>query len=147
MSTRAHQFIFTPGVWLGEGNIRFSASPEDIKFYTRWESAESDGDELTSLQTVQMQGVDDKVLNRFRFHGMEDGMFKVERHNELVNTVLGTGIIDNDKIAWEFRGQDNFEGFEVYTREKDELYIMHAEFASSDQFRTIIDGKIWQKSD
>jgi hypothetical protein len=47
-------------------------------------------------------------------------------------------------IAWEFRENDlNFEGFETYHLQEDGSYTMHAEYVTSDQFRTQIDGKLW----
>ena len=29
-------FLFEPGLWIGEGHVQFSSSPEQVKFYTRW---------------------------------------------------------------------------------------------------------------
>jgi len=34
--TEKHPFFLCPGQWLGEGTIGFSASDEELKFYTRW---------------------------------------------------------------------------------------------------------------
>ena len=49
-------------------------------------------------------------------------------------------------IAWEFRVPEiGFEGFETYEKQPDDTYLMHAEYATDDQLRTVIKGKIWQK--
>jgi hypothetical protein len=57
----------------------------------------------------------------------------------------GKGIIDSAKIAWEIRGKDDFEGFELYELIAGGDYKVHAEYASTDQFRTIINGLIWRR--
>ncbi len=142
-----HQgFIFSPGIWVGEGKITFTASPEILTFYTRWEIKDGPHErEMVAHQQVEMQGVDDKVVNRFRFFNISDKGFGVELENDLVGSVKGKGVIAANEVAWEFRGHKNFEGFEVYRRKENGDYSVHAEFASPDQFRTIIGGRIWSK--
>ena len=71
--------------------------------------------------------------------------FEIWIENDQMVRVGGKGVIDPKKIAWEFRGKDNFEGFEVYELVDNGDYQMHAEYASGDQFRTIINGRIWKK--
>ena len=70
----------------------------------------------------------------------------MELENELLGTVKGTGVIDENTIAWEFHGTGGLEGFEVYELQDNGDYMMHAEYSSPDQFRTIIDGRIWKKN-
>lgn len=142
-----HQgFIFSSGLWVGEGKITFTASPEVLTFFTRWETKDGIREhEMISHQQVEMQGVDDKVLNRFRFFDINPKGFGVELENDLVGCVRGKGVIAAKEVAWEFRGHKNFEGFEVYRLKDNGDYVVHAEFASPDQFRTIIDGRIWRK--
>jgi hypothetical protein len=39
-----------------------------------------------------------------------------------------------------------FEGFEFYEKQDDKNYLMRAEYATTDQFRTLIQGRLWQKN-
>ncbi|MDP1835064.1 MAG: hypothetical protein Q8K75_03955 [Chlamydiales bacterium] len=141
-------FIFAPGIWIGEGKITFTASPEVLSFFTKWESKPGVREnEIQCTQQVEMQGVDDKVVNRFRFFDITPKTFAIELENDLVGVVRGKGIISATELAWEFRGHPSFEGFEVYRLKDSGDYNVHAEFASPDQFRTIIDGRVWKKTD
>ena len=63
-----------------------------------------------------------------------------------MGTVKGTGVISPKLIAWEDRHDIDSEGFDVYELQPDGNYIMHAEFISTVQYRTIVDGRIWKKS-
>ncbi len=142
-----HQFLFVPGIWLGEGTVSFSASPETIHFYTRWEIEQlpTEGFPLRCKQTVELSGIDDKVTNVVEVTPVDSTSFEIWIENDQMVRVGGKGVIDPKKIAWEFRGKDNFEGFEVYELVDNGDYQMHAEYASGDQFRTIINGRIWKK--
>jgi hypothetical protein len=139
-------FIFIPGTWIGEGKITFSASPEFIKFYTKWQITEIEPGKLKAVQAVEMQGVEEHVVNVFTFYDITPTTFSVELENSIVGTITGSGIRESETIAWEFRGTlSTFEGFEVYERQENGDYSLHAEYASMDQFRTIIEGLIWRK--
>lgn len=141
-------FIFTPGIWIGEGKISFTASPEVLSFFTKWDfKPQMREGEVRCTQQVEMQGVDDKVINNFRFFSIQPDSFALELENELVGCVRGNGVVSAKEIAWEFRGHPSFEGFEVYRVKENGDYAVHAEFASPDQFRTIINGRIWRKTD
>lgn len=147
-----HPFIFEPGKWIGEGKIKFSSALEDVKFYTKWnipKSGEKIGkpEMVICSQQVEMQGNNEQVINRFYFHSFTPTSFGIELENDLVGKVQGKGIIDDKTFAWEFRGHPGFEGFEVYELLDNGDYMLHAEYASPDQFRTIIDGRIWKKSE
>ncbi len=139
-------FLFSSGTWIGEGKISFTASPEVLSFFTKWTSkpGERDGD-VRCTQQVEMSGVDDHVVNQFRFFDIRQNSFSVELSNELVGIVRGKGVISEKEIAWEFRGHPSFEGFEVYRLKDNGDWTVHAEFASPDQFRTIIEGRVWEK--
>jgi hypothetical protein len=140
-------FIFTPGVWIGEGKISFSVSPEFIKFYTKWQITEIEPGQLQAIQTVEIQGVQEHVVNTFTFYHITPVNFSVKLENQLVGIMIGTGIREENTIGWEFRGAfSNFEGFEVYERQENGDYSLHAEYSSTDQFRTMIEGLIWKKS-
>ena len=60
--------------------------------------------------------------------------------------MVGKGTINHKLIGWEFRLDHlGFEGFEFYEKGADsDTYLMHAEYATSDDFRTAIHGKIWR---
>jgi hypothetical protein len=140
-----HAFIFEQGLWIGEGKITFSVSPEHIHFYTRW-TVEKVADHLIrSLQEVEMHGSDEKVKNEITFSEMTPHSFLIQLENHLIGSVKGKGIIDEKTIAWEVKGEQGFEGFEVYELQENGDYMMHAEYVSTDQFRTIVDGRIWKK--
>lgn len=141
-----HSFMLQPGEWLGEGTVSFSASPDEVKFYTKWTVKESSDPTVSCEQVVEILGVDEHVLNRFTLSDIDASSFQILLENDSLETVSGKGIIDDTKIAWEFRGHETFEGFEVYERSEDGGYTMHAEYASPDQFRTVINGRIWKKA-
>lgn len=138
-------FIFTPSLWLGEGKISFSASPEFLKFYTKWEIKEAASNMMIATQTVEMQGIKEHVINVFTFKDIFSNTFTVHLENDFVGFVNGKGIRDEQTIAWEFRNQTNLEGFEVYEKQENGDYFLHAEYGSSDQFGTTIEGLIWRK--
>ncbi len=143
-----HQFIFSPGIWIGEGKITFSTSPETIQFYTKWVVEKYDEKKgYFCEQQVEMQGVEESVFNRIIFSHVTPQSFEITLENDLVGTVSGKGLVDPKTIAWEYRvpGRD-FEGFEVYELQDNGDYMLHAEYSSPDQYRTIIDGRIWKKS-
>ena len=94
-----------------------------------------------------MQGTEPNMKNAFVITHITSSSFEIDIENDLLGKVHGTGVIDARTIAWEFHGKDSLEGFEVYELQEDGDYMMHAEYTSVDQFRTIIDGRIWKKSE
>lgn len=142
----SHDFIFNPGIWIGEGKITFSTSPEFIKFYTRWQISQETPQQTKAIQVVEMHGVPEHVVNIFIFNRLSPTSFSVFLENELMGKVSGTGLTTENTIAWEFRNQTDMEGFEVYEIQDNGDYLLHAEYSSTDQFRTIVDGLIWKKS-
>lgn len=141
MATK-HSFILEPGEWVGEGTVTFSASDQELYFITQWGIDAGEEDMIECSQQVRMEGEDETVLNNFEIYDVTPKSFKITLENDLLGKVSGTGIIDENKIAWEFRGQIGFQGYEVYELEGEGLYKFHAEYASPDQMRTIIDGHI-----
>jgi hypothetical protein len=140
-----HDFIFKPGVWVGEGKVTFSASPEHVRFYTKWTIKKENDQVITCQQHVEMEGGESNVYNTFVFSHILPDSFKVELRSELLDIVQGKGVIDKKTIAWEFRNHPEFEGFEVYELQDNGDFMLHAEYTSIDQMRTIIDGRIWKK--
>lgn len=146
-----HPFFLCPGEWLGEGVIGFGASDDELKFYARWNISDSGDTHLgmknvRCTQEVEMQdAANEKMFNRLHFTEIGPKGFKVLLENDQIGSVFGEGIIEKDKVAWEFRGPPHIEGFEVYTlRDKGE-YEFHAEYISPDGYRSIINGRIWKK--
>jgi hypothetical protein len=142
-----HQFIFSSGQWIGEGKITFSASPNHLRFYTKWEIDPADkSGVIRCQQQVEMEGGGDRVSNQFVCFDLRPEAFAIRLRNELLGEVDGKGLMDAKTIAWEFRGNPDFEGFEVYELQENGDYMLHGEYASSEEFRTIVDGRIWKKS-
>lgn len=142
-----HEFIFHPGKWIGEGRIGFSASQETIHFYTRWVISKAATTGIDCSQEVEMQGGDQNMNNNFIFSHITPYSFDVHLENDILGIVDGKGVIDDRTIAWEFHGKGGLEGFEVYELQDNGDYMLHAEYSSTDQFRTVIDGRIWKKGD
>lgn len=138
-------FILNPGIWNGQGKVSFSSSPDQIQFFTQWDIQEKQGNLIRATQRVEMQGADETLVNAFVFALVTPTTFMIELSNELLGVVKGTGIIDAMQVAWEFRGHATFEGFEVYRLDEKSDFHFHAEYASPDQYRTLIDGRLWRR--
>jgi len=141
-----HQFILSPSTWLGEGKIQLSMVEEDLPFYTKWRIAQKDeGGKIECIQEIQVKGLSEIMLNQFLISDLTPGAFSVELDNPAIGKISGKGLITDKLIAWEFRSmQTGFDGFEFYERQADDSYLMHAEYATADQLRTVIKGKVWQ---
>lgn len=144
-----HSFILSPGQWLGEGKIQLNMVEEELGFFTRWTVGHPDSTgKIECTQEIQVKGLSDIMLNEFVFYDLTPGQFSVELENEALGRVEGSGVINDKVIAWEFRLNDlGFEGFEFYEKQPDDSYLMRAEYATSDQFRTLIQGKVWKKAE
>ena len=141
----AHKFIFTPGEWIGEGKITFTVSPDRLRFYTKWIVKPDEMGIISCQQQVEMEGREENLINDFILLNITETAFAIELSNGLLGTIQGKGIIDPKTIAWEFRNHPDFEGFEVYELQHNGDYLLHAEYASAENFRTIVDGRIWKK--
>lgn len=141
-----HLFLFKPGLWLGQGIIRFSMAEDELKFYARWSVEPIQNEKIQFVQEIEINGFTDKMLNTFVLSDLTSNKFAVQIQNNLVGTVVGTGVIDDNAIAWEFRNSSQaFEGYEIYERKVDGSYNMRSEFFAGDGFRTIIQGSLWPK--
>ncbi len=141
-----HEFIFTPGQWLGEGHVTFSSSPERLRFFTKWIITKAENGVIDCQQRVELEGREEDVFNHLIFSNLQPNGFNVELTNDEVGTIKGKGIIREATIAWEFLDTPESEGFEVYELQSNGDYTLHAEYLSSEHFRNIIDGRIWKKS-
>ena len=143
-----HNFIFTPTVWLGEGKIQLNMVEEELPFYTKWTIApKDDGGKIECIQHIQVKGLSEMMHNQLIFSDFAQRNFAIELDNPSIGRVIGKGLITDKLIAWEFRvPQIGFEGFESYEKQPDDSYLMHAEYATADQLRTVIKGKVWQET-
>jgi len=144
-----HPFLFTKKNWLGEGKIKLSMVEEELDFFTRWNLAKKDSQgQISAFQEVQIKGMTEMMHNQFFLTEVTPTHFTIELENAALGTIIGKGVIKEDLIAWEFRNPEmGFEGFEFYEKQKDDSYLMRAEYATSDQYRTVIRGKIWEKAE
>jgi hypothetical protein len=143
-----HYFILKPSIWLGEGKIQLNMSEEDLLFCTRWNVAQKDRKgRIECFQEIQVKGLSEIMHNQFLFFDLGPGNFSLELDNPHLGKVVGRGLITEKVIAWEFRSSEmGFEGFEMYERQADDVYLLHAEYATTDQLRTVIRGKVWQEN-
>ncbi len=143
-----HAFLLSPSDWLGEGKIQLSMVEEELPFHTRWTATKKNPSGLIEcLQEIQIKGLSDVMQNQFALFDFTVNNFLIELENLTLGKVTGKGIIKDKLIAWEFRAADiGFEGYEFYEKQSDGTYIMCGEYATSDQLRTTIKGKIWRKN-
>ncbi len=143
-----HLFLLQPSSWLGEGKIRLNMVEEELFFFTRWSMAfeeEGEGSAVRCLQEIQVKGMSDIMHNQFTIRDFSPNSFVIDLENQALGKVSGIGLLNQEIIGWEFRVPElGFEGFEFYEKQADNSYLMRAEYATSDQFRTMINGKIWQ---
>lgn len=142
-----HLFIFSPSCWLGEGKIQLNMVEEELPFYAKWDVSQKDAEgKIECVQQIQVKGLSEIMHNQLLFFDVASGNFCLELDNPSIGKVLGKGLITNALIAWEFRAPEmGFEGFETYEKQPDNTYLMHAEYATADQLRTVIKGKVWQE--
>lgn len=142
--TEKHSFIFAPSSWIGEGKIQLNMVDEQLDFETRWTVADRDPTgKIECVQEIQVKGLSDVMHNQFSFFDLTPNSFTVELENPALGVVTGQGVINEKVIGWEFRVPDlGFEGFEFYEKQEDGSYLMRAEYATTDQFRTLIRGKV-----
>lgn len=142
-----HAFIFAPGVWEGSGTISFSMLEEVLEFNTTWLVLPKEEGNFYFNQEIEIKTFPEKMRNRFTLHPLSDSAFDIVLENQIVNKVVGSGLIDPMTIAWEFRRKDqDFEGFEIYELQPDGSYKMRAEFTSGDNMRTFVSGTIARKT-
>ncbi len=148
MNKNKHIFILKPKSWTGEGSITLNMVEEELNFTTIWQIMNKDqSGKIQCTQEIQIAGISENMRNEITFFDFTDKSFSIEMENVNIGRVLGTGLYDNNIIAWEFRDNDmNFEGFETYRLQDDGSYLLHSEYVTSDQFRTELKGKIWLPS-
>ena len=141
-----NHFLFQPGEWLGAGEVSFSMSPDVLQFRTKWVITAPEAEDFYfCTQTVEVIG-GDRIINAFEITRESEEAFEIILENELLGTFIGSGIVEEGLVAWEFREKGTFEGYEVYKLSGDNEYAMNAEYLSSDQMRTMIRGRIWKRT-
>lgn len=146
-SSTKHPFILKPATWLGEGTIELSMIEEQLQFMTRWACHPKDKTgRVICIQEIQIKGLPEVMSNQFSLYDFSAKEFKVDLENQALGKVQGKGILKKQLIGWEFRQPEiGFEGFEFYERQEDDTYLMRADYATSNEYRTLIQGKIWLK--
>ncbi|MBI3237157.1 MAG: hypothetical protein HYZ48_05620 [Chlamydiales bacterium] len=140
-----HPFLLKPSRWLGQGRIQLNMVAEELNFVTKWSISESGG-KIECLQEIQVKGLSEVMRNQFEISDVNSGEFQIQLENEALGKITGKGIINEKVIAWEFRIEEmGFEGFEFYEMQDEQNYLMRAEYATADQFRTLIQGKVWRQ--
>lgn len=144
-----HPFLFHSGIWLGQGTIQLNMVAEELAFFTRWNiENKNSSNKIACEQEIQIKGFADMMHNQLFIYNVEHGEFIIDLENQAVGKIQGKGLINDKIIAWEFRINDiGFEGFELYEKQEDLSYLLRAEYATTDQFRTLIQGRVWQKID
>ncbi len=144
-----HQFLLTSSSWLGQGKIQLNMVAEELAFFTRWNTENADGSgRIECLQEIQVKGLSDIMHNEFLIYNVTiGGEFSIDLENQALGKITGTGLINEKIIAWEFRVEEiGFEGFELYEKQDESNYLMRAEYATNDQFRTLIQGRLWKQT-
>ncbi|GEM_PF-1214392 len=147
MSETFHPFLLHRSDWLGEGTIQLVGSDEKIHFYTRWIVAEmTEEGEIFATQEVELVGSsEEKMVNHFKVYSIDQETFSLTIENDQIGSARGKGVLKEKQLAWEFREQGHFEGFEMYDLVEADRYQFHAEYLS-DQFRSLINGELWKKT-
>ena len=143
-----HQFLLTPSCWLGQGKIQLNMVSEELDFFTRWnaDGVDSEG-RIECTQEIEVKGLSDVMLNEFLIYNHTNGEFVIDLENQALGRITGKGLINDKVIAWEFRVEEiGFEGFELYEKQDEQNYLMRAEYATDDQFRTLIQGRVWKQT-
>lgn len=142
-----HFFLLNQGVWLGQGKIQLNMVAEELAYFTRWTISPPDEQgRIACLQEIQVKGLSETMHNQFTIYGRNGGEFIIDLENQALGKITGKGMINDKLIAWEFRAEEiGFEGFEFYELQDDATYLMRAEYATTDQFRTMIQGHMWQQ--
>ncbi len=143
-----HSFIFSPGSWCGEGRIILNMVDEELIFNTNWSVQNRDfAGKVSCLQEIQVSGLSENMRNALTFYDFHPKKFSVDMENQNIGRIVGTGVYDDQTIAWEFLNNDmNFEGYETYALQSDGSYLMRGEYVTTDQFRTHIEARIWPQS-
>lgn len=142
-----HLFIFSPGVWEGTGSITFSMAEDVLYFTTRWIVLPMEEQKIYFSQEIAIVTFAEKMRNHFILWPLSPSAFEIQLENQIVGKVIGSGLVTETSIAWEFRRKDQeFEGYEIYELQQDGSYKMRAEFTAGEGLRTHITGSLYPSS-
>lgn len=147
---KADQFIIVPGDWLGYGKIWIANVTEPVVFYTSWTLMKINETTTIGKQVIEQQGVEEHQHNLFRFSSITDNSFLIELENEVIGSVEGTGVIEANRIAWQFSQPIKFKDTFGFTGSEEYLLLdsgdfqLNAEYHSPDHI-TIVTGKLWRR--
>lgn len=141
-----HDFILSPSIWLGRGEIQLSNVDQISQYSTRWDFSNKNSlGVIESSQKIQLNNAADLMYNHLLFFNMTSDKFHVQFDHPLMGTICGKGIITAILIAWELRSiKLGFDGLEFYEKQNDGSYRVYAEYTSLKQTRAIIKGKVWK---
>jgi hypothetical protein len=143
MQQISHPFIFKPGVWEGEGKITFSMADDILEFTMRWTVLPIEDQKIYFNQEIAIKTFPENMRNHFTVQHISPTSFEIQLENQIVGKVIGSGLITNKTIAWEFRRKDQeFEGYEIYELQPNGSYKMRAEFTAGGGLRTQVNGFI-----
>lgn len=134
-------FLFKAGAWKGSGVVTFSHSPEQLPYVLRWK-IEQDGEGFQAEQEVEVEGIP-PMCNRYSIVSGPDVAFSITLVNEVLGTFSGTGLLQDEKLAWEFSHPGQLEGLEAYERMPEGEYVFHSEYSGGDGFVTKISGTLF----
>lgn len=145
---KQHEFLLSPSSWMGQGKIKLNMVAEELVYFTRWDIGNPDAaGRIGCFQEIQIKGLSDIMHNQFTIYNLNSGEFAIDLENQALGKIVGKGVINEKIIAWEFRIEEmGFDGFEFYEKIDEKNYLMRAEYATSDQFRTMIEGKVWKQA-
>ena len=147
MDSLSHIFIFDSGIWLGKGVIKLNVAKEALNFSMRWTIEKEKKSQIIALQEIEISGIADVIKNQFYFYNIKPNRFKIRLESQNLGEVVGDGVMKKNLLAWEFRRVDSeFEGYEVYNLQEDNSFSLMAEYSTSENFRTKIQGQIWKKT-
>ncbi len=147
MDSLSHIFIFDSGIWLGKGVIKLNVAKEALNFSMRWTIEKEKKSQIIALQEIEISGIADVIKNQFYFYNIKPNRFKIRLESQNLGEVVGDGVMKKNLLAWEFRRADSeFEGYEVYNLQEDNSFSLMAEYSTSENFRTKIQGQIWKKT-
>ena len=99
-----HLFIFSEGIWLGEGKIYLNMLEEELVFFTRWKVERKTLENyIECTQEIQVKGLSDTMTNRFILSEFSQASFSILMENHAVGKVSGKGMVNADRLGWEFR--------------------------------------------
>lgn len=134
-------FIFSPGVWRGEGMLTFPLLSDKVKFYTQWEITQVAPGKCTAVQTVEMEGLSEQVINRWLFLQSDESSFSLELESASLGQQRGVGGADDSCFSWEVFG--DVKGHERYEQQGEEWHF-DARYGADDLYCTLVQGRLWR---